>query len=179
MSSSFCVTHYPFCSLQILDPYRPAFEDPKFQSRKPQSQAQDPNSVIADMATKFEDDLNERFSADDKHQIPPHRYLFNSYFYQYHLMQVCSIVIEMVRSSPLLPLYRVWQILIRATRKQLDEIIKLEKERTHDRLWTPVGRIFVWNKTFFPENAEQAEDVDPGSSSPFIHHFFHITNLAP
>lgn len=93
-----------FCSLQILDPYRPAFETPRFQSRKPQSQAQDPNSVTADMATKFEDHLNECFSTDDKHQIPPHRYLFYSYFYQYHLMQVCSIVIEMVRSSPLLPL---------------------------------------------------------------------------
>ncbi|KAF8811417.1 hypothetical protein BYT27DRAFT_7336184 [Phlegmacium glaucopus] len=112
--------------LRILDPYRPVFETSTSPSRKHQS------------AKSEHDDIDENYGTDNEYQTPPHRYLFHSYFYQYHLIQVCSIVIEI-----------------------LDEIIKLEKERTHDRLWTPVGNIFGWNKFLVPEDAEQTEDDDP------------------
>jgi len=33
-----------------------------------------------------------------EHVMPPHRYLFNCYVYQYNLMQIASIVLEMVCS---------------------------------------------------------------------------------
>jgi hypothetical protein len=34
--------------------------------------------------------------------MPPHRYLFNCYVYQYNLIQIAGIVIEMVRVSAVL-----------------------------------------------------------------------------
>ena len=70
-----------FYSLRILDPYRP-------ESRKPKSEVQD--------AADTSDELFDDFGADEEHQMP-HRHLFRSYFFQYHLIQVCSIIIEMVR----------------------------------------------------------------------------------
>jgi hypothetical protein len=80
-------------SLRILDPYRP--ESKTSQSRKPKSEVQDTGDT-ADTSAEF-DELFDDFGAEE-HQMP-HRHLLRSYLYQYHLMQICSIIIEMVRFS--------------------------------------------------------------------------------
>ena len=73
-----------FYSLQILDPYRP-------ESRKPKAEVQDAGDTAY-----TSDELFDDLGTDEEHQMP-HRHLFRSYFFQYHLIQVCSIIIEMVR----------------------------------------------------------------------------------
>lgn len=103
----------------------------------------------------YRDAGNDLFDVDEENQMP-HKYLFRSYFYQYHLIQVCSIIIQMVCFF----LFGVSDICI--CYAQLDEIVKLEEKRTHERLWTPVGKLFTWNKSVFPEDAEHTEDDDPG-----------------
>ncbi|RDB29703.1 Uncharacterized protein C57A7.05 [Hypsizygus marmoreus] len=98
----------------------------------------------------------ERFRSDDRHRVldpyrstfeakvdseqetPAHRYLFQAYVYQYHLIQFTWIVIEM-----------------------LDEMIRLEKGRQTQRIWTPVRSIIRWNIWEIPEDAEHEEDEDP------------------
>lgn len=86
------ITNPYFISLLILDPYRPEF---KSSTRPPKS---DPHGDIADIGVKINPDLFDQIISDDEFPMP-HKYLFRSYFYQYHLIQVCSIVIEMVRSA--------------------------------------------------------------------------------
>ena len=78
----------------VLDPYRAEFNISPSQSRKPKSEVQD----IGDKAdtSAQTDKLFDIFGADEEQQMP-HRHLFRSYFYQYHLIQICSIIIEMVR----------------------------------------------------------------------------------
>ncbi|KAG5644457.1 hypothetical protein DXG03_008356 [Asterophora parasitica] len=72
-----------------------------------------------------------------EHDIPAHRYLFQAYVYQYHLIQFAAIVIEM-----------------------LDEMIRLEKERSTQRLWTPVKRLITWNNWQISESAAQGNEND-------------------
>ena len=91
-------------SLRILDPYRPEIKTSSSQSPKPKSEVQDTGDT-ADKSTKF-DELFDDFGTND-HQMR-HRHLFRSYFYQYHLMQICSIIIEMVRFS----IWVLWYILM-------------------------------------------------------------------
>ncbi|KDR73069.1 hypothetical protein GALMADRAFT_270443 [Galerina marginata CBS 339.88] len=69
--------------------------------------------------------------------IPPHRCLFNCYVYQYNLMQIASVIVEM-----------------------LDEVIGLEESRTECRLWTPAERLFRWRSWSLPKMAEPDEDED-------------------
>lgn len=78
----------------VLDPYRAEFNISPSQSRKPKSEVQDTGDT-ADTSAQT-DKLFDIFGADEEQQMP-HRHLFRSYFYQYHLIQICSIIIEMVR----------------------------------------------------------------------------------
>ncbi|KAJ3517352.1 hypothetical protein NLJ89_g569 [Agrocybe chaxingu] len=75
----------------------------------------------------------------EERTIPPHRHLFHCYVYQYNLIQISSIAIEM-----------------------LNEILKLEEQRPwpHCQIWTPLER-FRWNPWLVSEGVEQAEDDDP------------------
>ncbi|KAF8991841.1 hypothetical protein BDQ17DRAFT_1413587 [Cyathus striatus] len=70
--------------------------------------------------------------------VPPHHYLFHCYVYQYHLMQFAGVVLEM-----------------------LDAVLHLEETRDKPRLWTPIRRLFKWNKYDVPENIENDDDEDP------------------
>ncbi|KAF5312520.1 hypothetical protein D9619_003562 [Psilocybe cf. subviscida] len=78
----------------------------------------------------------------DSPEMPPHRYLFHCYVYQYNLIQMGRIVIQM-----------------------LDEILRLEAERPEPKLWTPVAHLFTWTPWCVADspNAEQIidEDDDP------------------
>ncbi|KAF5319812.1 hypothetical protein D9611_012858 [Ephemerocybe angulata] len=71
-------------------------------------------------------------------EIPPHRHLFHCYVYQYNLIQVAGILVEL-----------------------LDEIVRLEGERKQLRLWTPVSHLFRWNENQMPETREHIDDDDP------------------
>ncbi|KAG6862124.1 hypothetical protein C0995_005936 [Termitomyces sp. Mi166 len=79
----------------------------------------------------------EPHEGQTEHDLPPHRHLFQAYVYQYHLIQFVWIILEM-----------------------LNEMIRLEKERTTQRLWTPVERLFRWNSWQITYDS-QAEDEDP------------------
>ena len=46
---------------------------------------------------------------------------------------------------------------------QLDEMIRLEKERQTLKLWTPIGRLIRWNNWEITENVGGEGDEDPGS----------------
>ncbi|KII83920.1 hypothetical protein PLICRDRAFT_179954 [Plicaturopsis crispa FD-325 SS-3] len=72
---------------------------------------------------------------------PPHRYLFHCYVYQYHLMSFGLRVID-----------------------TLSEIIRLEKERKRNRIWTPVdgvGKIFSWSTWDATDNLEHDDEENP------------------
>lgn len=60
-----------------------------------------PNSPTRDTDSLDSDEQNHRYwtqrEMDDPKNSPPHRYLFNCYVYQYHLMRMGSIIIETVR----------------------------------------------------------------------------------
>ncbi|KAG6878663.1 hypothetical protein C0992_007731 [Termitomyces sp. T32_za158] len=43
----------------------------------------------------------------------------------------------------------------------LDHMIRLERERTTQHLWTPVERLFRWNNWQITDNSQHAEDEDP------------------
>src|SRR4030088_1986329 len=77
----------------------------------------------------------EAFS--DKHEgcmtggeIPPHRFLFHAYTYQYHLMEFSNILISVVRPS-LRSLFSLKCLF------QMESITELEKGRLRTRLWLP------------------------------------------
>ncbi|KDQ52942.1 hypothetical protein JAAARDRAFT_39659 [Jaapia argillacea MUCL 33604] len=74
-------------------------------------------------------------------EIPPHRHLFHCYVYQYHLMRVAQLVLEM-----------------------LDDMIKKEKERKRARVWfptVPLSRLWSWNNWEVAENVEHDDDENP------------------
>ncbi|KAI9437333.1 hypothetical protein H4582DRAFT_2111932 [Lactarius indigo] len=88
----------------------------------------------------------EAFS--DKHEgcmtggdIPPHRFLFHAYTYQYHLMEFSIILISI-----------------------LEYITRLEKERLKTRLWLPSGSLsnfFRWSIWDHNVNLEREDDENP------------------
>jgi hypothetical protein len=45
---------------------------------------------------------------------------------------------------------------------QLDDAIKLEKERLTNKVWTPIRRIFRWDVWEMPEDTENDDDENPG-----------------
>ncbi|PCH32963.1 hypothetical protein WOLCODRAFT_141429 [Wolfiporia cocos MD-104 SS10] len=97
--------------LRVLDPYRSAF---------------DPTHVGSPEGTI---------------EPPPHRYLFHCYMYQYHLIQVACILIEV-----------------------LDEITKMEEQNKKARLWLPSFPLSkVWQTGRYENTieAEQDDDEDP------------------
>ncbi|EDQ99398.1 uncharacterized protein LACBIDRAFT_316563 [Laccaria bicolor S238N-H82] len=71
---------------------------------------------------------------DRKQEMPPHRYLFNCYVYQYHLTQMAAIVLEL-----------------------LDEAIKLESSRLENKLWTPIRTLKLWWPWDMSEHGQQDE----------------------
>ncbi|KAH9016429.1 hypothetical protein EDB83DRAFT_2439318 [Lactarius deliciosus] len=88
----------------------------------------------------------EAFS--DKHEgcmtggdIPPHRFLFHAYTYQYHLMEFSIILIS-----------------------TLEYITRLEKEQLKTRLWLPSGSLsnfFRWSIWDHNVNLEREDDENP------------------
>ncbi|ESK92525.1 hypothetical protein Moror_4433 [Moniliophthora roreri MCA 2997] len=75
---------------------------------------------------------------DTEVETPSHRYLFHCYVFQYHLMRFSTMIMEL-----------------------LDEVIRLEKERCHHRLWTPVSRLFRWSGWELDDRAINHDDEDP------------------
>ncbi|KAG6842832.1 hypothetical protein H0H93_003275, partial [Arthromyces matolae] len=47
----------------------------------------------------------------------------------------------------------------------LDEMIRLEKERNTQRLWTPVERLFRWNNWQLSDTVRNGDDEDPGPTT--------------
>lgn len=74
-------------------------------------------------------------------EVIPHRYLFDCYVYQYHLLQFAIVLVSM-----------------------LEEIIRLEKLRKKDRLWAPaqpIRKLFFWSRWEASEHMEKSDDEDP------------------
>ncbi|KAJ7047102.1 hypothetical protein C8F04DRAFT_1308883, partial [Mycena alexandri] len=74
-------------------------------------------------------------SHDPEEEMPPHRHLFNSYVYQYHLIQVSANIATM-----------------------LDEIHAMEKDNMEERLWTPAHKFLDWSNWHLPELGDDDED---------------------
>jgi hypothetical protein len=91
--------------------------------------------------------------------IPPHRFLFHGYTYQYHLMEFSNILISTVR-SPLRSLVYLKYLY------QLEYITELEKERLRTRFWLPTisfhdfSRWSIWDTNV---NFEREDDENPSS----------------
>ncbi|KAG7095039.1 hypothetical protein E1B28_005829 [Marasmius oreades] len=97
-------------------------------------------------------ELLESFLVKDRHAViepwkvmfetnaepPSYRYLFHCYVYQYHLMRFSTMILDL-----------------------LDEVIRLEKERHHYRLWTPVNRLFKWEGWELYDHALNHDEEDP------------------
>ncbi|KXN81239.1 hypothetical protein AN958_05700 [Leucoagaricus sp. SymC.cos] len=80
----------------------------------------------------------EKAEDNPDYVMPPHRYLFNCYVYQFHLIRFSEVVINM-----------------------LDEVIRLEVERDKIKFWTPVKRLLTWSKYDVAEPVVNTEDDDP------------------
>ncbi|KAG1817351.1 hypothetical protein EV424DRAFT_1324468 [Suillus variegatus] len=82
-------------------------------------------------------DRSDDTSSD--YEVPPHRYLFHCYVYQYHLLQFAALLQDMLK-----------------------EIIRLETQREKPKLWLPsLPKLFTW-RTWEPyEINEQEDDEDP------------------
>ncbi|KAJ3758691.1 hypothetical protein EV360DRAFT_43339 [Lentinula raphanica] len=76
----------------------------------------------------------------DYNQLPSHRYLFNCYVYQYHLMRFADMLGEL-----------------------LDHVIRLETrpERRHRRVWTPKIQSLVSFAASTGAEGEEGEEEDP------------------
>ncbi|KAF8067019.1 hypothetical protein FPV67DRAFT_1769133 [Lyophyllum atratum] len=96
---------------RVLDPYRPGFDQSGNENGE---------------------------EAESDHELPAHRYLFQAFVYQFHLIQFTNLVLEM-----------------------LDEMIRLQKERKAPRLWHPARAIEWWKNWEPAEDAAQGEDEDP------------------
>ncbi|KDR73373.1 hypothetical protein GALMADRAFT_251995 [Galerina marginata CBS 339.88] len=112
----------------VLEPYQHGFED---------------SSPIEELKERQEGvqgkDDEKSLELDKEDVMPPHRCLFNCFVYQYNLMQISSIILEM-----------------------LDEIIRLDDERQECRLWTPVHRLFTWTPWSLSEpESHFGDDDDP------------------
>ena len=92
--------------------------------------------------------------------IPPHRFLFHAYTYQYHLMEFSNVLISTVR-SPLRSLFHLNYPC------QLEHITELEKGRLRTRFWLPTisfHDFFRWSIWDTNVNLEREDDENP---SPF------------
>ncbi|KAH8105047.1 hypothetical protein DFH11DRAFT_1864282 [Phellopilus nigrolimitatus] len=82
------------------------------------------------------------FGSPSGEDPPPHRYLFQSFLYQYHLIHFVQDLIEL-----------------------LDEITRLESTRQHVRFWAPIDplrKLFTWSR-WDPlyNNAQPEDEEDP------------------
>jgi hypothetical protein len=68
-------------------------------------------------------------------EIPPHRCLFHTYTYQYHLMEFSLILISAVRRAPRLFFLALAESL--RPSPQLEYVTRLERQRPKTRLWFP------------------------------------------
>lgn len=106
--------------------------------------------------------------------IPPHRFLFHAYTYQYHLMEFSIILISTVRSA-----YIFSSGFLLKRSPQLEYVTMLEKERLKTRLWLPSGslsnflRWSIWEHNI---NLEREDDENPSSSST-LHIFISRSDL--
>ncbi|PFH45992.1 hypothetical protein AMATHDRAFT_70774 [Amanita thiersii Skay4041] len=95
------------------------------------------HSVLEPYRRSFESHTEE--GDNEPYEMPPHRYLFHCYVYQYHLMQFAGITVDM-----------------------LGDIIRLETERRHCRVWTPVQRLFFrWHNWNVVDLNDDFEEEDP------------------
>ncbi|KAF9220310.1 hypothetical protein BS17DRAFT_739428 [Gyrodon lividus] len=81
------------------------------------------------------DDLNAEYD------VPPHRYLFHCYVYQYHLMRFAALIQAM-----------------------LSEIIRLETERAISKVWFPspdVSKLAFWSVWAPSEVLDRDDDENP------------------
>ncbi|KAL0581273.1 hypothetical protein V5O48_000756 [Marasmius crinis-equi] len=126
-----------------------------WKSRKTKEDAWKKNLEALQTLRDTHEDLLSRFKAKDRLivtepwkvlfemrdtdvEVPSHRYLFHCYVYQYHLMRFSTMIMEM-----------------------LDEVVRLEKERRHHRLWTPAHRMFRWGSGELTDNALHHDEEDP------------------
>ncbi|KAJ6502261.1 hypothetical protein C8R45DRAFT_818343 [Mycena sanguinolenta] len=83
-------------------------------------------------------------SHEPEHEMPPHRYLFHCYVYQFHLIQM-SVDVKIM----------------------LDTIHAMEKERKKARLWTPAHKLFLdWSNWHSSEFDQDEEDPDKIQGCP-------------
>jgi hypothetical protein len=90
-------------------------------------------------------------------EIPPHRFLFHAYTYQYHLMEFSSILLSTVRGT-----VSMWFSLRRLC--QLEYITNLEKVRLKTQLWLPsvsFRDFFRWSIWDHNVNLEREDDENP------------------
>ncbi|KAH7905721.1 hypothetical protein BJ138DRAFT_1130340 [Hygrophoropsis aurantiaca] len=100
------------------------------------------HKVLDPYRSIFEGDDGDGAGKGD-HEVPPHRYLFHCYVFQYHLMEFA-----------------------RLTQSMLAEIIRLEKTRTRSRLWTPAlslsfSKLVSWSPWQASEVLERDDDENP------------------
>ncbi|KZS91708.1 hypothetical protein SISNIDRAFT_442962 [Sistotremastrum niveocremeum HHB9708] len=92
---------------------------------------------VSSFAKRFFDDPSSSLIAPS---VPPHRFLFNCFVYQYHLMYFSIALIDMLR-----------------------HIEKLEKERLRSRVWMPIlplHKILEWSPWEASENLEHESGGD-------------------
>ncbi|KAG1767104.1 hypothetical protein EDD22DRAFT_876477 [Suillus occidentalis] len=76
-------------------------------------------------------------SSDD--EVPPHRFLFHCYVYQYHVLHFAVLLQDMLK-----------------------EIIRLETERKKPKLWLPsLPKLFTWASWEPTETIDNDDDEDP------------------
>lgn len=80
-------------------------------------------------------------SDSDRDGVPPHRYLFHCYVYQYHLMRFASTLQGL-----------------------LEENIRLDRQRKHPKFWFPslkLSKFAFWSTGEPPEDADGNDDENP------------------
>ncbi|KAG1736637.1 uncharacterized protein EDB91DRAFT_1141898 [Suillus paluster] len=83
--------------------------------------------------------FDRSYDASSDDEVPPHRYLFHCYVYQYHLLQFAVLLQEMLK-----------------------EIIRLETERKKPKLWLPsLPKLFTWTRWEASETIDHDDDEDP------------------
>ncbi|KAG0699492.1 hypothetical protein DFH29DRAFT_983489 [Suillus ampliporus] len=83
--------------------------------------------------------FDRSYDASSNNQVPPHRYLFHCYVYQYHLLRFAVLLQDMLK-----------------------EIIRLETERQKPKLWLPsLPKMFTWATWEASETIEHDDDENP------------------
>lgn len=84
------------------------------------------------------DTVDDLASCDD---VPPHRYLFHCYVYQYHLMRFAATLQAL-----------------------LEEVVRLDTQRKHPKIWFPslkLSRFAFWSTWEPSENSNEDDDENP------------------